>query len=703
MLPCKPRRKDDNLRRILIVLFTLLVITACSTTGDESEESASLEGEEIGEETEDKVNLEIETLFTYDHDVSINQGINIIQSDENGSAIVFTSYDTVDRGDDVFPHLLNHEGDVLNIKEFISDYDDEYRCTSTNLSPKGSYLLFDCIGASHDFALYDVNTGEMDEEIILSELIEEVEEYDLSIHEFYGISNDEVVYFQGYEDDSNKSLYAYDIKSAAMKKYTIDELFDGNSDSLDTAIPTNDGDFLLINGFTELHLFDTEKEESVLVIDVQSHVETFDTDIWFKDIKLSPEGTYAYYNIEESSTDPIVSEHVFHNLETDETTVFNEFDYSSVIGFDENGNVLLEESNELHIHNVDSGETRTLSKSELGSDVDQFTFPSKGKSLIYLDVSENEDETYTTKIQRVLLEDITSLESTELKASLDREETGEVEAQAGISLTENKFSEEADLLELWERSADIMYPTKFPASVLESEIETSGNPELIRYYYRVKLEDQTEGDITLTLGAFDHTEDGTCYLLEELEHAETIDSRDYYYYDFQNDDVAAGIAIDNFCYYLEAKNYSQDEMIAILQSFEPINEPVKELSINAKYPTKFPIEQPAINQPKVVFYGEGHEEAFDFQLNYDGSADDDILMKVDIRETKPNRYDNKNHIEVDVDGFDEAFYNEEYEQLFMSDGSYYYVVTLDIDNTLVHELGADYVQDVFVEIGNSFE
>lgn len=682
------------MKKSFTLLFVLLLfLAACSSNSDHNNANNNNDQTTVNGENNEPEPLETEVLFSYDHDKSGDYEIQSILIDTDGKAMTFTGKEDIDRKTEYFTYVVDQNDHVFEGLELAEDENQDRRCTDMYVSPNGDYLVYDCHDDGIAFSVYDMNE---------EETIHQMEEPDSYIMDIYGISNDKVVYYEVENDDYETELVLYDAEADAGTHYVLKDLFDTEEEpSFDRIIQSDDGQYLLINAFTELYLFDTEAKSAKEIVNVDPYVEEHDADIFIYNAKMSPDATYVYYEISENEMDPVYKEHFFHNLDNDEVTAFSELDYASVRGFDVDGNVLLEGDDQLHLYNVNSEETRIIPDVEVRTYTRYFTLSHSGEYLIYTDKDSNDDDTYTQNLKRVSLGDISTYETTDLKAQEEK-----VEADIGadvIVLTGETFNEEEQLMELWESSIDAMFPTVFPHDVKRKTNQYSGNPDDRRYTQTIYLE--SDDEISFTAQA--KTDRDYCVGFDDLDLVDTIDGDDYYFYDYRNKDVEAAVSIDDMCYSFDAEEYTEDEMLEMAQSLEPIDEPVHDISLeDLKFPTKFPSERPGQTSPRVISYSDGEKVDFlmDYRSDRDDRKDSDIHMKFEIRTHEPNLFKNGNaERAVDVDGFDETYFFEDHMKLIMYDFTHYYVIKLEIDNDMLQAFGSDHIKDTFVEIGNSIK
>lgn len=680
------------MKRVCAFLLILVFIVACSNNSDETKENIQLENEDNQDQVSDESVLTTEVLYTYEHEGSGDYSIQGVKTDSEGTAVVFTGNEDIDRKSDYYTYVVNRNNEVIEGLELANDEDQERRCVDLSISPNGDYMVYNCHDDGIEFSIYDMEK---------EEIIHQVSETDVYVQDVLGVSDDLTVYLETSSEDRETELTLYDVEDETYNHYVLDELLEVEYPSLNKITPTDDGKQILIDIIEALYLFDTETEKVVEIVNVESYQEEYDNDgIFIYNAKISPDGKYLYYSIGENNSEPVYSEYFFHNVESGEIDVYGEFDYS-VYNFDIHGNLLLGDNDNLYLYNLDRKETLMIPEIEKGTYTGYFTMSHNGQFLIYTDKEKEEDATYTQYLYRVSLGDISSYEAVDLKAEKEkeREEVGQDE----IVLKETSFTEDDIFLELWDSSTDVMFPTKFPEKVLHKTNHYSGSHDGNRYSQTIFLDTTSfkkeEIGFTATTG---HDGDA-CPLFGDLEVVDTIDGIDYYFYDYKNADVEAGVSIDGICYYIDGEDYTEEEMMSIAQSLEPIDSVSHEISVDQlKFPTKFPIGNPEPKSPRVISYKDG--DTVDYLIDYRGENDNDIKMELEIRNSEPNLYMSEKYGSVvDIDGWEEAYFTEEYMQLHLYDGIYYYIIELEISKDMLEALGSEHVEDIFLEIGESIE
>lgn len=683
------------MRKKLIFLFILIFLVACASEG--TEDAGGEQTNDTTDETE-ALTLSSEILFSYDHEDAGDYYLMSIQTDTDGKGIVFTEVEEIDRVTDYYTYFVNHDDEVIEGISLADDPDQERRCTNMFLSPNGQYLVYDCHDDGIEFSIYDLEQ---------EEIIHQIPDFEIYVQDIVGISNDLMVYLQSTNDDGDEQFTLYDVDNEASEHYIFDDIFDLEYPSFNTITPTNDGQKVFFDAITALFILNLDTGVVDEIANVEPLWETFDDDLIFiYNSMISPDGKYAYYNISDNSSDTDYSEYVFHNLETGEIDSYAEFDYQTVRNFDLHGNLLIAADDQLYLYNFETKETRVVPDIALDRHSGYMTLAHNGQFIFYTGKVKNDDDTYTQHLYRVTLGDTDTFETTSLpvKASVEREPIEPIEDDQ-ISLHDASLNEVEILNSLWEDSTQVMYPTKFPEDLSYINNSFSGEPsdrDFTQFiYFDTGKVSSNRNDLNFSASIVEN--DDKCIALSDLEVVKTIDGVDYYFYDYRNADVEAGVRIDNVCYIIKAEDYTEEEMLSMIESLEPIDTVFYDLpSDQFKFPTKFPIANPEARYPTLRSNQNG--DSYSYSISYYGDEENDIKMVVDRRNNEPKLYMSEKHgFAVDVAGWDEAYFSEFSMELILFDGTDYYSIDLAISDDIVEALGIDELSKLYTEIGASFK
>src|SRR5699024_2703371 len=160
-------------------------------------------------------------------------------------------------------------------------------------------------------------------------------------------------------------LVLYNTDTDEKTRLVLEELFKTEDYlSFEDPIASDDGKYFLVNAFTSLYLIDVENKSAEEIVNVEKKADETDYEVLIYSAVMSPDAKYLYYQISGDESEGIQSEFTFHNLETDEVTVYEDFDYY-VRGFDVHGNALLQSEEELLLHHPETEETRMIPDIEL--------------------------------------------------------------------------------------------------------------------------------------------------------------------------------------------------------------------------------------------------------------------------------------------------------------------------------------------------
>src|SRR5699024_7028538 len=388
------------------VLLLAMFLIACSADNDNNnneqndEVNNSNNNTEENEEASETPGVNVETIFTYDHESAGEYGIQSVQVDQFGESVVFTGNEDIDRKTDYHSMIINKKGEAINTLEFALDEEQDRRCTGLYISQSGDYLVYNCHDDDIEFSVYDMNKDE---------IITQVEEFDEYISDIIGISDDGVVFLEALDDDSDLEIILYDTNSDSKEHLAVEKLIDNDDyNSFEDIVPANNGEQFFVYNGSVIYLLDAATESLETIVDSASYEEEHDAEMYMPIVTLSQDAKYIYYRMISIDSDLDFIEHNFVQLDSGEKTVFEEFNYSSIRGFDEDGNALLATEEEFHLYNLASGETRVVPDIEISTYTSYATFAHNGESFIYTDKESNDDGTYTQYLYRVELGDTSS-------------------------------------------------------------------------------------------------------------------------------------------------------------------------------------------------------------------------------------------------------------------------------------------------------
>lgn len=690
------------MRKLMILLFALIFIVACSSDDGTATESAQADDDH--NESEES-NVSRESLYSYEHEDALDYSLLGLQTDADAKGIIFTEREDIDRVTDRYSYFVNHNDEVIDVLSLANDPDQERRCTDMNFSPNGKYMVYNCHDDGIEFSIYD-----LEEEAIIFQ----VDESDLYVQNIVGISDDLTVYLETVNDDRQNQFTLYDAESESHEHFVLDELLNLEQVVFNAIMPTDDGTKVFFDAVVALFILDLETGDVNEVVHLESLWDSLgDDDIFIYNARLSPDGKYLYYHISDNSNDVDYDEHVLHHLETDEVESYAEFEYESVRNFDLHGNLLLVGDSNLYLYNFEDKETRVIPDISFGRHGRYITLASNGAFLVYTDKDQNEDDSYTQYLYRVSLGDINTYETTNLNVTEmvagdvdvpDELEENETTEQDDIAFHHASLDESDVFYELWESTTETMFPTEFPEDIDYVHRSLYGDIPGRRFVHTIYLDRGIGANQDqVTFSATFLEEEDSCFALRDLDVVKTVDGVDYYFYDYRNADVEAGVVIDNICYFIESEDYTEDEMLSMIESLQPIESVFYDLPIDGfKFPTELPIADPTTGYASLRSTRNGEE--FSYSLSYLGDGDHQLNTTISRSNHAPNSYQNENRgFAVDVVGWDEAYFSELNKALQLFDGTYYYDIELGRYDELVEELGIDEFVDIHIRIGESIQ
>ncbi|PAV30943.1 hypothetical protein CIL05_04305 [Virgibacillus profundi] len=676
-------------RKIYYFGLVILIILLAACSSDSSNEETP-----VAEETSNaEAPLEPEVLFSYEEGEDDRYEIHNITSSYDASTVLFNTKETIKRDDERYDYVVYGGKDAVELRELSTSGDEEEACQQENISPNGQYLIVKCLKMDHAFMIYDLEK----DEIIHEE--PEFEDYGTDV---MGITNDMEVVLKSIDGDL---LSIYNVENKQTEEYSLPKLTGIEDEVFENFAISNDGQKILINAFYRLYLVDRGTGELQEILNLDSYQEQFETEeLYLYSQRFSPDGKYAFIKISENTSDPIYQSHNFINLETGEIQSFSEFEYNRIGDIDENGRVLLTDSDdEIYIYSIPDEETYRIPDLDLSTYADEFTLSTDGNYLLYSD--KKSDEVKTNYVYKVALGDVSTYETTDFMAT--PEELEELESSPGEGDTTADSIElspvEEDVnnlyMENWNNISNVLYPTEFPEEVESISYRVNTG----RYGQTIKFVSDSTVRKDMSFTAVDRTgEDHPAVCIDDdLELTETKDGIDYYFYLFSNDEGEISFVKDEWCYTIEGEDFTEEEYFTVAYSLAKAGEIPHELPIDeVSFPTELPIQDVIVSRNALYHYDEMKHK---YVVDYYGDNENDVKIDFEIDQNEPDFYDYEENESIELTNGMEGSYNEEYLRVFMYDDKYYYTIKADIDNELIDKLGIENIKNALIEVGNSVE
>ncbi|UOQ84712.1 hypothetical protein [Gracilibacillus salinarum] len=676
------------------LIASLFLLAACSSSKDSSQNlTETISGNEPTEE-ENEASLEKKALFTYEEPENATYDIHSVKISNDASTVLFSTVESIKREDERSNYLKYEGNEAIDLNDLSTSDNEEESCRQAQVSPNGQYIILNCLKMDHEFMIYDSQK----EEIVHNEPT--FENYGSEVK---GITNEMEVILRSIDGDI---LTVYNPEAKESEEYNLPDMTGHESESFDEISITNDGQQLLVDAFYRLYLLDRETGNLEELVNLDSYHEQFDTeDLFLYNRKLSPNGEYAYFEISENSPDPLYQSHNFMNLETGETQSYTDFEYDDVGDIDNNGRILLVESEDLYIHSIPEKLTYQLPNLDFNSTyAGYYTLSGDGISIIYAD--KESDEVKVNYLYQAALGEVTSYATTDFLAQEENlEKMTRPGMDSSVSSDSIPFSEVNEDLttmyqKIWNNTAALHYPTEFPEEV--NRINYSVGMDTYGQTIRFATDSNKRTDMSFQ--AFDNAEEDqkeSCYN-DDLELVETKDGIDYYFYLYNNDEGELSFVKNDWCYIIDGEDFSEEEYLALAYSFAEAGETPHELPIEqVNFPTRLPIEDVIISSHNVYHYAS--DNTHKYVVSYYGDGENDIAVDLEILQDEPTFYDWEENESIELSNGTEALFNEEHLILFLYDGNYYYDIEADIDNDQLDKLGLEKVKNSLIEVGNSIE
>ncbi|WP_217587891.1 lactonase family protein [Lentibacillus saliphilus] len=689
------------MRKMLLLILMLLLFAACSTD-DTSEKKDHTDGHASSDngERQNYPDHLPESLFSYEYDSEDDYEFRSLYSSLDGSTILFTTEEEIKREREKTAYVKYGKNDVINLKELsnASEADLEDRnCTRLHLSPNGQYITFSCSLDERMFVVYDTEQ---------EEIVHHEESLDDPALRMFGITDNMDVLLENIDRDT---VAIYTPETAQLKEFNLPELSGVPDETFESVYAANNGQTIILNTFSRLYVLDTKSGDLEEIADVKPYEERFKGEtegIRLSDIKVSPNGKYLFYRLDDISSD-IYQSYNFVNVEQGETESFTDFGYDFVETIDNNGNAVIKGLGNLFLYQIDSGQNRIIPNVESGVYTDEITLTSDGKTLFFADRQNVSDDTEAYHLYRLTLEEAKKYEKVDFQATKEDRDKLLSEVQSTSSNKEGFtfYPVEGDVSDMfndvWERSKHVLYPSVFPEQI-----------SLVNHYLglkrvtqEIKL-DATELTqrrlINVYAASYPDKERKDFCIDNDLELVETKDGVDYFFYLFYNDEVELAFVKDDWCYSIEGKGFTKEEMFDIANSMgKRENKPADVPLDTVKLPTKLPFKDVIIKNPRVAHHG--RTDKYVFSVEYE---DHSIPLKITyvVGYQEPSFIDNDETMEVELTHSMKGFYNEKWLQLYITDGTNYYGIETDVEIKDIKELGGkETIKEALIEIANSVE
>lgn len=684
---------------ILLLAFIMLLLAACSS--DDQAEERQDAGEKETKTSEGEQMPEPERIFIQEFSEDDRLDFTGLISSGNGDTIIFTLVEEIKRDSTRERHIIYGDNEPMNVKELSEAPEEDLKdrsCRETLISANGKYVTYKCVSDEDWFVIYDT-----EEESVVNQ-VEEPEDYSV---EPIGITNDLNVL--RYNADS----YIVSIKNAETDEKTEYDLIDlSNEENLliEEVLPSEDGKTFLTYSYESIYVLDTEAETVEKLTDIYTHDERLENefdDLRIGTVKMSPNGKYVYYRIGDASNNDIdYSSSHFVNLETMETRSFLDFEYS--IGtIDNDGNfVLYGHDDDVKLYNMDEDEAKLLPINTTGTYFKRPTIAADGSTFLYADRPRSTEETPTYELFRLDLTNMEMFESVPLDAEVEDTEALVGEAtkeKSGEGFELYPVDESIDVVEqittIWEQSESTVFPSSYP---MDPEITyTSMSDTSYRQTIRFDSGQTDRREINYEAQTYPDLDRNNLCIDDDLELEETIDGIDYYFYIFSNDDAELAFVDGDWCYSIEGKGFTKDEMFDIAASLEMQGKQPNELPIeDVKFPTALPSKKTEISRTNNV---ERRDGAHDFFVTYRGD-EGDTTIEFEVSQSEPQDIDHDEAEAVELENGMEGIYRADRERLFAFDGTYYYTIISKIDEDVLQEAGGrDELKDVLTQIAEALE
>lgn len=532
---------------------------------------------------------------------------------------------------------------------------------------------------------------------------EEPEWSDISsiVLELIAITDDlSVIMLESFSD----RFIIYDTKTKERNEYYLSKLADNPDASFIFRMHTSsDGKKLLFDTRTGtgLFLFNVETEETTELLPVEAFANKYNTDFAHEEVRFSPDGTFIYAKITEVGNDPVYESHNFINTETGEVRSFVDFDYYFVSNIDENGNMALASGDELFLYSIPNDQVIRI---PFKKHLNLLALSGNGQYL-FIDDSEPKDENRVYSMKKLSLEQAENFEVAEMKASLaDMENSLSEETKAApsdeLNLQEINIDIRQKLTDAWNAAENLYFATSYPKQPKYIDYTVSES----NVYQTLVFEEFGREEIEIkVMRDEDFASEDMC-VDDDLDLIETIDGINYYFKSFSSSENELSFVIDGQCVRINGEDvYSEDQYLSLATSFangKPL--PVAIDFGSLKFPTVSPIGGWDLETFLIIYEEEfGFRYVVDFGKPYD-TADGQLAVQFFTANAEPVFY-NDTAEQVEVAGYEQAFFNEETLELDLFDGNHYYTYAAKMNTETRNNLGIENIKNMLIQMAEMAE
>jgi hypothetical protein len=407
--------------------------------------------------------------------------------------------------------------------------------------------------------------------------------------------------------------------------------------------------------------------------------------------------------------DEVIYESInFANLETGETKSFTDFEYRNFRSIDNEGNMILGDNDQLYLYNIDSDIIYHIPNVDVRVYTEYITLTGDGNHLFYADRIRPSEEQPAYELFHLPIGEPDNYEAVDFKGT--SEDTEALLGEAGTnSQSGNQDGEIAmhpvqeNVRQMFEEKRDesenVPYPASFPEEV--SSISESISHDYFRQTIRLDSAELIKrDDLVYRVNTYPDRERKDFCIDDDLELAETMDGVDYYFYIFSNEDAELAFVKDDWCYALEGKGFSKEEMFGVIDSLETQGKRLSELPLEEiKFPAQLPHENTEIRRFHMTEQGSDYT----FFVAYFGN-ENELEITYEVTTSEPGEFDHEENEPVELNDSHEAYYNDSTYYLYIFDGTYYHTIRAEAKNEVMRELGGnENIKEALIEIGHSLE
>lgn len=327
-----------------------------------------------------------------------------------------------------------------------------------------------------------------------------------------------------------------------------------------------------------------------------------------------------------------------------------------------------------------------------------------GKSLFFND-SEPKDENIINSVKIISLENASQFKKSDFQGKLENLEElfaggSSTPQDEEIHLQPVKLDLRKALVDKWEQTKDLYFPTSFPKQ------PTSIRYTLSDYAYSLTLyiDEFVTKEVEIST-IVDSTFSLDICIEDDLELVETKNGIDYYFKSFSSSDNELNFVMDGKCFAITGDDvFSQEDYLNLAYSLKKQGDiPVALNMEGIKFPTISPIPISELDE-FYISYSENY--GFSYLIYFGdsyGTTGDQLFSVGFYTSTSEVAGYGVNGEAIEVKDYEEAYFNPEALELELFDGKHYYSYEANMNTEVRNKLSIDNIKDMLIQMAESAE